>query len=182
MNKSLFEIFKVFFIIGIQLLGGGYVIVPLLKKYIVDERQWMSDEELVDFYAMNQCIPGIIAANIATSAGYRIRKVRGAIAAALGIILPAFFIILLFAVLMTGISEYKIVQAAFKGIRISVIVLIIITVKDLWKKSVNSFFSYVLFFVILTALLLSDISPSLIIIASALLALLYSKLRGPDNA
>ena len=61
MKISLFEIFKIFFIIGLQLLGGGYVIVPLLQKYIVDERKWMSSEELIDFFAMSQCIPGIIA-------------------------------------------------------------------------------------------------------------------------
>ena len=182
MNTSLFEIFKIFFIIGLQLLGGGYVIVPLLKKYIVDEHKWMSDEDLVDFFAMSQCIPGIIAANIATCAGYKVRKISGAIAALLGIIVPAFIIILLFALLMSNISEYKIVQAAFKGIRISVIVLIILTIKDLWGKSINSIFTYILFFTILLVLLVSNISPTLVILSSAIIALIYAKVKGVKNA
>lgn len=182
MNTSLFEIFKIFFIIGLQLLGGGYVIVPLLKKYIVDEHKWMSDEDLVDFFAMSQCIPGIIAANIATCAGYKVRKIPGAIAALLGIIVPAFTIILLFAILMTNISEYEIVQAAFKGIRISVIVLIILTIKDLWKKSVNSLFTYILFFIILIVLLISKISPTFVILLSAVIALIYGRFKGVKNA
>lgn len=182
MNKSLFEIFKIFFIIGLQLLGGGYVIVPLLKKYIVDDRNWMSEEELVDFYAMSQCIPGIIAVNIATCAGYKIRKISGAIAALMGIVVPAFLIILIFACLMTGISDYEIVQAAFKGIRVSVIVLIILTIKDLWAKSVNSKFSYILFFLILALLLLLKISPTLVVIFSAIVAVVYYKIKGVKNA
>lgn len=182
MNVSLFEIFKVFFIIGIQLLGGGYVIVPLLKKYIVDEHKWMSDEDLVDFFAMSQCIPGIIAANIATCAGYKVRKIKGAIAALLGIVVPAFIIILVFAMLLTSVSEKEIVQTAFKGIRISVIVLIILTIKDIWKKSVNSIFTYIMFFSILIILLITKVSPTLVILSAAIVALLYGKWSGKKDA
>lgn len=181
MNTSLFEIFKVFFLIGIQLLGGGYVIVPLMKKYIVDEHKWMSEEELVDFFAMSQCIPGIIAANIATCAGYKIKKLSGAIAALMGIVVPAFIIILLFALLLSGIAEYKIVQDMFKGIRISVVVLIILTVKDLWKNSVNSVFSYVLYFIILAILLICSISPTIIIILAGVISVIYGKIKGVKN-
>ena len=140
MQVSLFEIFRIFFIIGIQLLGGGYVIVPLLKKYIVDERQWMSDEELVDFFAMSQCIPGIIAGNIATCAGYRANGILGAIAALMGIIVPCFIFIIILAGLLTSVTDYPIVQSAFKGIRVSVVILVLVTIKDLWAKSVNSIF------------------------------------------
>ena len=74
MNIKLFDIFKIFFIIGLQLLGGGYVIVPLLKKYLVDERKWLNEEELYDYFAMSQCIPGIIAVNISISCGYKLKK------------------------------------------------------------------------------------------------------------
>ncbi len=182
MNKSLFEIFKIFFIIGIQLLGGGYVIVPLLKKYIVDERKWMNDEELVDFYAMSQCIPGIIAGNISVCAGYKARGILGAIVALSGIVAPAFICIVILANILTGITDYPIIQNAFSGIRISVIILILVTIKDLWKKSVNSVFSYILFFSIFIALVILPVSPTLIIIISGAIALLYGRLKGAKNA
>lgn len=178
MKVSLFEIYKIFFIIGMQLLGGGYVIVPLLKKYIVDEKNWLTEQELVDYYAMSQCIPGIIAGNVAICAGYKAGKTIGSVMAILGIIMPSFICILLLANILTGIVNYDIVKNAFWGIRISVIVLIFITIKDLWSKSVNSVFSYILFFLILTALLFLPVSPTLIIIISALFSVVFSKLRG----
>jgi len=182
MQPKLFEIYKIFFIIGLQLLGGGYVIVPLLKKYIVDDKKWMSEEELVDFYAMSQCIPGIIAGNIAICSGYKIRGIAGAFMSLLGIITPCFFIIVILAQLLTGIINYPVVQNAFWGIRVSVVVLILLTIKDLWKKSVNSVFTYTLFFVILICLLLLPISPTLVVISSAVIALLYNKLTGGNHA
>ncbi len=181
-DVSLLEIFKIFFIIGIQLLGGGYVIVPLLKKYIVDERHWMSDEELVDFFAMSQCIPGIIAGNIAVCAGYRAKGILGAVMALLGIIVPCFICILILAHILTGIIDYPIIQSAFKGIRISVVILVFVTIKDLWQKSVNSLFTYILFLIILTSLFCIHISPAIIIIMAGLTALIYGKLKGVKHA
>ena len=176
MNTTFFEIFKIFFIIGIQLLGGGYVIVPLLKKYIVDERKWMSNEELVDFFAMSQCIPGIIAGNIAVCAGYKAKGILGSIAAISGIIIPCLIFIIALAELLTGIIDYPIVQSAFKGIRVAVLVLIVLTIKELWGKSINSIFTYLVFFVILSALFFLPISPTIIILFSGLISLVYGKL------
>ena len=181
-KTSIGEIFKIFFIIGIQLLGGGYVIVPLLKKYIVDERQWLTEEELVDFYAMSQCIPGIIACNIATAAGYKTRGFWGALSALLGIITPPFFAIIALANILTNIIDSEIVKNAFWGIRIAVIVLVFLTVKDIWKNCVNSIFCYVLFFLILVCFIVLPVSPTILIITSALLALLFGKIKGENNA
>lgn len=182
MNTSLIEIFKIFFIIGIQLLGGGYVIVPLLKKYIVDERKWMSEEELVDFFAMSQCIPGIIAGNIAVCSGYRAGGIMGAISALMGIIVPCFIFIIILANILTGIIDYPIIQSAFKGIRIAVVILVIVTIKDLWRNSVNSIFTYILFFIILTALFLSPVSPAVIVMSGGIAAFIYGKIKGLKNA
>lgn len=181
-KPTLTEIFNIFALIGVQLLGGGYVIVPLLKKYIVDERNWMSEDELVSFYAMSQCIPGIIAGNIAVCAGYKARRTLGAIAALAGIIFPPFIAIILLANILKDAVNYPIVQEAFWGIRISVIILIIVTIKDLWKKSVNSLFSYTLFFAVTLILLLLPISPAIIIILSALAALLLDYIKRRKNA
>lgn len=181
MNVSLFEIFKIFFIIGLQLLGGGYVILPLLQKYVVEDKKWLTEEELIDFFAMSQCIPGIIAGNIAICSGYKVRKLLGAIAAIAGIIAPSFIIILLLANLLTTVVNYPIVQNAFWGIRISVIILVFITIRDMWKKSVNSRFTYSLFFTVLFAFLFLPLSPTVIIILSAIIALIYFNMRAQKN-
>ena len=182
MNTSLFEIFKVFFIISLQLLGGGYVIVPLIKKYIADERRWITEEELADFFALSQCIPGIIACNTAVCTGYKIRGILGALAALLGIITPCFIAIVLIADLSAHILDYPAVQSAFKGIRISVIVLIIVTIKELWAKSVNSVFSYILYAVILAVLFFTPVSPAAVIICAGIAALIYGRIKGAEHA
>ncbi len=179
---SLWEIYRIFFIIGIQLLGGGYVILPLLRKYIVDERNWLSEEELVDYFALSQCTPGIIAGNISMFAGYKARATLGALSAIIGIITPSFLCIILLANILNGIIENQYVQDAFWGIRISVIVLIIITVKDMWAKSVNSKFTYILFFTVLLVLMIFSISPAIVILICALAAILHSKITGGKNA
>ena len=179
---SLFEIFKIFFLIGIQLLGGGYVILPLLKRYIVEERNWLSEEELVDFFALSQCIPGIIAGNISMFAGYKAKKSLGAIVAILGIITPSFFSIIILANILVNVLDNEIIQDAFWGIRIAVVILIIMTIRDMWVKSINSKFTYLLFAFILLLLLLLPISPTIIIIISALISLIYGKIRGNNNA
>lgn len=182
MQVSLIEIFKIFFIIGLQLLGGGYVILPLLQKYVVEDKKWLTEEELIDFFAMSQCIPGIIAGNIAICSGYKVRKLLGAIAAISGIIAPSFIIILLLANLLTTVVNYQIVQNAFCGIRISVIILVFITIRDMWKKSVNSKFTYSLFLAVLFAFVFLPLSPTVIIILSAIASLIYFNLRAKNNA
>ena len=181
MNTSLFEIFKVFFIIGIQLLGGGYVIVPLLKKYISDERGWMSEEEIADFFALSQCMPGIIAGNISVCAGYKARGISGAAAALFGIILPCIISIVILAEILTSLADYPIVQNAFKGIRASAAVLIILTVKELRRTSLNSVFTYLLAAAILAALFFTPVHPACAMLFAGVFALLYGRAAEKQN-
>ena len=179
---SLFEIFKIFFIIGAQLIGGGYVILPLLRHYIVEQREWITEEELIDYFAVSQCLPGIIAGNISVFTGYKVRKTIGAIMAIVGVILPSFLAILLLANLLLTVVDNKIVLSAFWGIRISVIILVILTIRDMWKQSVNSIFSYAMYILILLALIFFPVSPAVIIISSALIAISYSNImKGRKN-
>ncbi len=172
-KPSLFEIFSVFCYIGIQLIGGGYAIVPLLKKHIVEGKKWMSEDELADFYALSQCIPGIIAGNIAVCAGYKAGKTMGAVTAVSGIILPPFIAIIILADILAEFVSLPAVQNAFWGIRTAVAVLIIITIKELWSKSVNSKFSYILFFIILAMLIVFNISPAFAVLSSAVFSVLW---------
>ena len=173
---SLFEIFKIFFVIGTQLIGGGYVILPLLRHYIVEQRKWITEEELIDYFAVSQCLPGIIAGNISVFTGYKVRKTLGSIVAILGVILPSFLAILLLANLLLTVIDSKIVLNAFWGIRIAVIILVLLTIRDMWKQSVNSKYSYLMYSFILLALIFFPVSPSIVIVSAALISICYFNL------
>lgn len=136
MNKSLYNIFKLFFYVGVLLLGGGYVILPLLQVELIDKRRWIDDNELCEYYALSQSVPGIISANMAIFVGYKLRKFWGALAAIFGIILPAFVSIVILAQLMTIITHMRFVKSMFWGIGIGVLTLIFLAVKEMWPKSV----------------------------------------------
>lgn len=173
-KPSLFEIFKIYFLIGIQLIGGGYVILPLLKKYLVEERNWMKEEELIDYLALSQCLPGIIALNISIFSGYELRKIKGAIASVLGLLLPSFVIIILVANFVFNVADNKYVQDAFFGIRLSIIVLIFFMVYDIFKKSVRTNFSVFLFILILFFALFTKLTPTSLVILSVIIAVLIN--------
>ncbi len=169
---KLSEIYKIYFLIGIQLIGGGYVILPLLKKYLIEDKKWMKEEELIDYLALSQSLPGIIALNISIFSGWKLRKLKGAIMAILGLLTPSFIIILLIANFVFNIANNKIVQDAFFGIRLSIIVLIFYMAYDIFKKSVKSKFSIFLFILILSGALFMKLAPTTLVLLSILIAIL----------
>lgn len=173
MKPSIFEIYKIFFLIGIQLVGGGYVILPLLKKYLAEDRNWIKEDDIIDYLALSQCLPGIIALNISIFTGYELRKIKGAIAAIAGLITPSFFIILVVAAFIFNIADNKLVQDAFFGIRLSIIVLIFFMIFDIFKKSVRSIFSVSLFIAMLFLVLYFKIAPTSLVVLSILIAICY---------
>lgn len=172
MKISLFEIFKIYFIIGLQLIGGGYVILPLLKKYLVEDKKWVKEEQLIDWLSLSQCLPGIIALNISVFSGYSLRKIKGAITAIFGLLLPSFLIILSIATGLSNFQDNKFIQDAFFGIRLSIIVLIFSMIYDIYKKAIITKFSNFLFIFILILILSTNLSPTILIIISILIALI----------
>lgn len=120
----LLQSFKTFFKIGLFTLGGGYAMIPLIEKEIVDRHRWMAREELMDVIAIAQSCPGVFAINVSTFVGYRLRKTRGAVCATLGTALPSFVIILLIAMFFRRFQDNTIVAAMFRGIRPAVVALI----------------------------------------------------------
>ena len=120
----LFQSFKTFFKIGLFTLGGGYAMIPLIEKEIVDRHRWMAREELMDVIAIAQSCPGVFAINVSTFVGYRLRKTRGAVCTTLGTALPSFVIILLIAMFFRRFQDNAIVAAMFRGIRPAVVALI----------------------------------------------------------
>ena len=129
-------LYAVFFKMGIVNFGGGYALLPLLQKELVDKRGWTTNEEITDYYAIGQCTPGAIAVNVSTFIGYKIKGVLGGIVATLGFVSPAFIIIFLIATVLNQFSDLWYVQSAFKAIRACVFVLILSAIIKLSKKSI----------------------------------------------
>ena len=148
MEKTLYQIFKTFFKVGTLLLGGGYVILPLLQSELVDKKNWINDDELCEYYALSQSVPGIIAANTAIFVGYKLRRTAGAFVATLGIVMPAFISIIIVARLLEEIIKLKFIQSIFWGVGIGVLILIFLAVNEMWRKSIVDKFTCWIFFII----------------------------------
>ena len=135
MNEYL-ELFLTFAKMGVMTFGGGMAMLPILQREVVEDRHWATEEELVDYYAIGQCTPGIIAVNTATFVGQKRKGALGGIVATLGMVFPSLVIISILAGLITNFSSVTWVQDAFAGIQVCVCVLIFNAVVKLLKKSV----------------------------------------------
>ena len=178
MKIALKDIYFEFFKLGLQLLGGGYVIVPLMKNSIVKKRKWISEEELINFYALSQSIPGVIAANISTFTGYKLRKKTGALIALLGILTSPVISIIIIASIIDKILGLSFIQSIFSYIAIAVIILIYLTVKEMWKHSVKDFSSWIIFLTSFSASFFLKISPVYIIIFAILYGIIIRNPKG----
>ena len=123
--KQLWEIFWSFFKIGLFTFGGGYAMIPLIQREVIDHRKWIPASEFLDLLTLAQSVPGPIAINTAVFVGYKRSGLRGACASLLGAVLPSFLIILAIALFFAGIRQNPVVDAAFKGMRPAVVALII---------------------------------------------------------
>ena len=132
---TFWESFKTFFKIGIFTLGGGYAMIPLIEEEVVNKRQWVSKEEMLDLIAIAQSCPGVFAINIAIFIGYKLRKERGAIATALGTALPSFLIILAIAMFFSQFKDNPVVAAIFRGIRPAVVALIAVPTFNMARRA-----------------------------------------------
>jgi len=146
------KIFISFFKIGLFTFGGGYAMMPFFRQELVEKRKYIKEEELIDFYSIGQCTPGVIAVNVATFTGYKIKGVSGACMATFAIVLPSLIIIMALAEVLTLLSDNEIVQHAFAGIRIGVIALILNEVVGLFRKTVKSKYQIAVF-VLMVAIL-----------------------------
>lgn len=134
--KELWDMFWAFARIGGLTFGGGYAMLPMLQREVVEKHGWATEEELADYYAIGQCTPGVIAVNTATFIGYRQAGIIGGIVATLGVVFPSVVIITVIAAFLTNFAELRVIRYAFEGIRVCVCVLIFNAVQKLWKKSV----------------------------------------------
>lgn len=168
----LLDLFCAFFRIGLFTFGGGYAMLPLLQREIVEKKHWATEEELLDYFAVGQCTPGIIAVNTATFVGFKEKKLSGAIFATLGIVSPSLVIITVIAALLSNFAHIAAVQNAFAGIRVAVCVLILNSIVKLWKKSVVDKLTFAVFLaVFIGSVLLSHVSPVVFIVGAAVLGI-----------
>lgn len=173
--KKLWELFVTFAKIGAFTFGGGYAMLSLLQKEIVDNHKWATEEELLDYYAIAQCTPGIIAVNTATFVGAKQKGILGGIFATLGLLFPSIVIITIIAAFITHFLEYTIVQHILGGIRAAVAVLIINSVITMGKKSVVDIICLIIAIVSFILSLVFSVSPILIVIAAAALGLILRR-------
>ena len=176
MDKNFYGIFKTFFKVGTLLLGGGYVILPLLTSELVDKKKWITSEELCEFYALGASLPGIIAANTAIFTGRKLLGTKGAIAATVGMVLPAFLAIVLFASILSELITKPSIQHIFWGIGIGVIVLLFLAVKEMWKKSVTDKFSILTYIICLALAISGKVPPSITVIFALFFGIFWQKI------
>lgn len=177
MKVSLKDLYFEFLVLGIQLLGGGYVIVPLIQQSIIDKRHWITNEELVDFYAISQSIPGIIAANISAFVGYKLRGKSGAAIALLGIITSPIISILIVALIVDFLLKISFIQSIFWGVSVAVIILVYLTIKEMWKNSLTDFVSWIIFLACFSSSFFFKFSPVLAIIGSVIIGISYKLIQ-----
>lgn len=172
--QKLWELFITFFKIGGVTFGGGYAMLPMIQKEIAEKKKWATEEEIVDYYALGQCTPGIIAVNTATFIGYKQNGIAGAFFSTLGMITPSIIIITIIATFFDKFHQNNFVQAGLNGMKIGVIALIVHIVLRLWKKSVKNVFGYILAIISFLLLILINISPIFVIFFAAIAGIIYN--------
>ena len=176
--KELFDLFWTFCKIGALTFGGGYAMLPLIQREIVENKKWSTEKEILDYYAVGQCTPGVIAVNTGTFIGYKLRGIIGGIVATLGVIFPSIVLILIIATFLQNLSDLAIVQSAFAGIRVAVVALIITTVLKLIKSSIKDYLGVIIAIIAFVISAFIGLSPVYVVIAAALTGFISKGLRG----
>lgn len=171
------DMFWSFFCIGGLTFGGGYAMLPILEREIVEKRHWATSEELLDYYAVGQCTPGIIAVNVATLIGFRQKRYLGAAICTFGVVAPSLIIIMLIAGLIQTFADYPVVAHAFGGIRVAVCVLILAAVLKLVKGSVKDKLTGSIFVAAFLVMVMFGLSPIVIVLFAAIAGLVSKMIK-----
>lgn len=170
--KEYLKIFWAFMKVGALTFGGGYAMLPILQREVVERKGWATEAEIMDYYAIGQCLPGIIMVNTSAFVGRRHKGTGGGIVAALGAVTPSLFLITIIAMCLTAFADYPIVKNAFAGIRVCVVVLILNAVVKLWKSAVVDWKCIVIFALVCGFSIFTRLSPILFVLVAAVLGIL----------
>ncbi len=175
--KKILDLFLTFAKIGVCTFGGGLTMLPMLKYELVEKRGWTDEDKLLNYYAIGQCTPGIIAVNTATFIGYDQAGILGGIFATLGVVFPSVVIILLVAALLTGFMDNIYVGYALAGVRVAVCAMLTNTCITLAKKSLVDIYCTIVYILVLLISIFFSVPTILIVIVSAVVGALYALLR-----
>ena len=168
------DLFLTFAKVGVMTFGGGYAMLPILQREVVENKHWATDEELMDYYAIGQCTPGVIAVNTSTFIGKKYKGIPGGVAATLGVVFPSLVIITLIAAVLSNFADLPVVQNAFAGIRICVCVFIFNAVVKLWKSAVKDIPALLIFLVVLLGSVFLDLSPIVYVLCAGILGVILT--------
>ena len=172
------DMFWTFARIGAMTFGGGYAMLPILQREIVENKGWATEEELMDYFAIGQCTPGVIAVNTATFIGQKMKGTLGGICTTLGVVFPSLVIISALATVIEAFSHIGWVQNAFGGIRVCVCVLILNAVVKLYKKAVVDKITFAIFLLVVLGSTFLDLSPVVFVLAAAVAGIILKNLGG----
>ena len=171
--KELFKLFIAFFKIGALTFGGGYAMLPMLEREVVMKHKWATMEDLMDYFAIGQCTPGVIAVNTATFIGYKKYGNIGGIVATMGVICPSIIIISLIASVLSMIYENPVVQHAFAGIGVAVCAILVQAILKIGKAGLSDWFTWAVAAVAFVLSMFFDVSTILIVIIAGASAMVY---------
>ncbi len=184
--RQLIDLFVSFFKIGLFTFGGGYAMLPMLQREIVEKHRWATEDDVLDYYAIGQCTPGVIAVNTATFVGVKLAGALGGAVSTVAVVCPSLIIITIISAVLRNFASFAVVQHAFAGIRVAVAALVVVSVAKLCKKGVKGALGLAIFAASLLLVFLLDVSPIWIVLAVIAIgvgkALAESKGKGGDAA
>lgn len=175
------RLFLMFAQIGLFTIGGGYAMLPLIQREIVEKRQWATNDDVLNYYALGQCTPGIIAVNVATFIGYKMAGVFGGIFATLGVVFPSLVIISFLAICINYFADLPLVQSAFAGIRVAVAALVAMVIIEMSRKNIKNKVAGFLCLAAFAAIVFFAISPVLIVVIAGLCGIFLIDMRAKED-
>lgn len=171
----LLELFWSFFKVGLFTFGGGYAMIPLLQAELIERKKWLTEDEIMDYYSIGQCTPGIIAVNVSTFTGYKLKGIAGALVATAGIIAPSLIIIMTLANILNIFFDNPYVVHAFTGIRVVVIALMLDVVFGMWKKNIKDKYQWLIFILAAAVMIFLSLSPVWVVAGAAVFGLFMQR-------
>ena len=175
--RMLLDLFLTFCKIGATTFGGGYAMLPIIQREIVENKKWATNEEIMDYYAVGQCTPGVIAVNTATFIGNKVGGVPGGFIATFGLIFPPVVIITIIAALIKNFADLPIVAHALAGIRVAVCALIVNAVIMIFKSGVKDAVGVIVFLIVITVGLFTSLSPIIYVVGGAIIGITVKLLQ-----
>lgn len=172
--RKVINLFSTFFKIGAFTFGGGYAMIPLIQKEVCENKNWVTDKDILDIIAIAESTPGPISVNTATFVGYKLAGILGAMFATLGLILPSFIIIAIISLVLNEFENIKIVQYAFFGIRAGILALIVKAFYTMYKACPKNIFSNLLIVLAFSLVVFFDINAIIVVIACGLIGFLHT--------